>query len=251
MGHFFYYNATVEFMGPEHLPYAILAVTVLAIGLIFPLVLLLYPMKWFQKLLNISHVNSLSLRACFQGNYRDKSDGGWECRYFSAVYPVFRIGTSLTHSLTCNDLFMLLVILMSLGVITVLQVFHPYKKQYNQYRTLDTLLIMSMIGAIVSIVLHKNGTTLVMKLAPTLRLTAAVACNFTPFFYFGTQINLKMARQILLSKEHKIQRRTGCYPAIDFPMKLPPLLLLLEIETSIKRIINNACQFIYKHKFIV
>ena len=36
-----YYNATVEFMGPEHLPYAILAVTVLAVGLLFPLMLLL------------------------------------------------------------------------------------------------------------------------------------------------------------------------------------------------------------------
>ena len=30
MGHFFYYNATAVFMGPEHLLYAILAITVLA-----------------------------------------------------------------------------------------------------------------------------------------------------------------------------------------------------------------------------
>ena len=43
---------------------------------------------------------------CFQGNYRDKSDGGWECRYFSAVYPVFWIGTSLTYALTRNDFFL-------------------------------------------------------------------------------------------------------------------------------------------------
>ena len=128
MGYFFYYNATVEFMGPEHLPYAILAITVLAIGLIFPLILLLYPMKWFQKLLNISHVNSPSLRAfmeCFQGNYRDKSDGGWECRYFSAVYLVFRIGVSLTYALTQNDFFLPIEIILSLGTLAMLQVVNP------------------------------------------------------------------------------------------------------------------------------
>ena len=192
MGYFFYYNATVEFMGPEHLPYAILAITVLAIGLIFPLMLLLYPMKWFQKLLNISHVNSPSLRAfmeCFQGNYRDKSDGGWECRYFSAVYPLFRIGTSLTYALTRNDFFMLLEILMSLGVITVLQVFHPYKKQCNKYRTLDTLFLMCVIGGIVSIVLHdkpEDWYHTCNEVCPTLGLTAAAAFTFAPLFYFVT-----------------------------------------------------------------
>ena len=43
LGHFLYYDATIKFMGPQHLPFAIL----------FPLLLLLlYPMQWFQKCLN-------------------------------------------------------------------------------------------------------------------------------------------------------------------------------------------------------
>ena len=42
LGYFFYYDATVEFLGSQHLPYGIVAMAVLLIGLVFPLVLLLY-----------------------------------------------------------------------------------------------------------------------------------------------------------------------------------------------------------------
>ena len=192
MGHFFYYNATVEFMGPEHLPYAILAVTVLVIGLIFPLMLLLYPMKWFQKLLNISHVNSPSLRTfmeCFQGNYRDKSDGGWECRYFSAVYPVFRICTSLTYALTRNNFFLPIEIIMSLGILAVLQVVNPYKKWCIQYRTLDALFLMSLIGFMASLVIRQTSVDwyyLCNESCPTIGTIAATAFGVAPLIYFVT-----------------------------------------------------------------
>ena len=45
VGYFMYYDATVEFLGPEHLPYFIIAIAVTFTVASFPLLLLLYPMK--------------------------------------------------------------------------------------------------------------------------------------------------------------------------------------------------------------
>ena len=45
LGTFLFYEASIPYMGPHHLPYAILAILVLLVGVLFPLLLLLlYPM---------------------------------------------------------------------------------------------------------------------------------------------------------------------------------------------------------------
>ena len=49
LGLYMYYDATIEYFGEEHLPYALLAVFVLLVFIVFPLLLLLlYPMRCFQ-----------------------------------------------------------------------------------------------------------------------------------------------------------------------------------------------------------
>ena len=50
IGHFVYYDGTVEFMGPQHMPYFIIAIIILVIAILFPVLLILYPMKWFPSL---------------------------------------------------------------------------------------------------------------------------------------------------------------------------------------------------------
>ena len=89
VGYFLYYDTTVEFFGHQHMPYAIIAIVIFLVVIILPvLLLLLYPMMWFQKCLNKWHLNSPGLQIfmqCFQGYYRDKTNGGWECRCFAAL----------------------------------------------------------------------------------------------------------------------------------------------------------------------
>ena len=106
IGDFLFYDATVEYMGPDHRPYAVLAILILVLGVLFPLILLLlYPMQCFQKCLNRCGLNSPGLQMfmqCFQGYYRDRTDGGRECRYFAAVYPAFRIATFVMYSIAPN-----------------------------------------------------------------------------------------------------------------------------------------------------
>ena len=145
---FMYYDATVDFMGPQHMPYAILALAVLVLGVMFPLFLLLYPMNWFQVLLNKCHLNSPGLRIfmeCFQGYYRDRSDGGWECRYFAAVYPALRITGIIVYAATrTNIYFPLQVLIVTVVVFTTLLV-RPYKKHFMLYNTIDILFLLSVM----------------------------------------------------------------------------------------------------------
>ena len=52
---------TVEYFGREHLPFALLALTLLLLLVVLPMLLLfLYPLRCFQCLLNRLHLNSLA-----------------------------------------------------------------------------------------------------------------------------------------------------------------------------------------------
>ena len=72
---FLFLAGDVEFFGSEHLPYAVLALTIFAVFVLFPAILLfLYPCAFFQRFLNRIHCNFHGLRTfmdVFQGHYKD------------------------------------------------------------------------------------------------------------------------------------------------------------------------------------
>ena len=74
-----YYDGSVQFLGGEHLPYAILEFIVMLFFIIFPLLLfILYPMRCFQKCLTYFNLRCHVLRVfmdAFQGCYKDGTDG--------------------------------------------------------------------------------------------------------------------------------------------------------------------------------
>ena len=151
VGNFLYYDATVEYMGPDHRPYAVLAILVVVVGVLFPLVLLLlYPMQCFQKCLNKCGLNSPDLQMfmqCFQGYYRDRTDGGRECRYFPAVYPAFRIASYVIGYTLLGNSYSLVFIVTCATVITAIVFVSPYKQPYEKYNKLDIAMLFSF-GAI-------------------------------------------------------------------------------------------------------
>ena len=154
VGDFLFYDATIEYMGPDHRPYAVLAILVVVVGVLFPLVfLLLYPMQWFQKCLNRCGLNSPGLQMfmqCFQGYYRDRTDGGKECRYFAAVYPALRIAAYFIYTAILGTTFgyptfsVFFIFICVLGTIAVVFV-SPYKKQFEKFHKLDVAMILSLV----------------------------------------------------------------------------------------------------------
>ena len=80
----------------------------------------------------------------FQGYYRDRTDGGWDCRYFSTAYPTIRVifyvasGTVHTFNMfvICNVL-----CIITAGIILIVR---PYKPKYRVYHTFDALMMLAL-----------------------------------------------------------------------------------------------------------
>ena len=148
-----YYNGTMPYFGEQHLPYAILAIAVIILFTILPILLLcLYPCQCFQKLLNCCRLRCTVLHTfmdAFQGCYKNRTDGSYDRRWFSAVYLItqiaFHVFVANTHEiiqLLLSITFLLIVTAIFTGVI------RPYKSY--KFNIVDTILIL--IFAIVPLI---------------------------------------------------------------------------------------------------
>ena len=203
IGHFMFYDGTVEFMGQQNMPYFIIAIIILVISIVFILLLILYPMKWFQVFLNKCHLNSPGLRMfmeCFQGYYRDRSDGGRECRYFAAVYPMLRIVATSLYGLTHNKLFFALAIVILIGVVAIILVVRPYKKQQDIYNKLDAIFLMTMVVFCASVLIHDFSFELFVVSPDIVGKSLGGLCLLAPMVYFTSQILKNMRHSSHISK---------------------------------------------------
>ena len=141
---YLYLDATIEWFGKEHLPYGVLAILTGFTFVIFPiLLLLLYPCRCFQRLLNYFGLNFHTLRVfidAFQGSYRLEP---YDMRYLSAYFLFLRI--------------FLLIVALSIGSIcsfcataffavlnsTLTSVLHPYRdSSHNRINSLAMSMLM-------------------------------------------------------------------------------------------------------------
>ena len=92
---YLYFDGTVEYFGKQHLPYALLAITVLIIFNILPLLLLcFYPCRCFQKILNYYRLRCQALHIfmdAFHSGYKNGTEGTRDYRYLSVAYLLMRI----------------------------------------------------------------------------------------------------------------------------------------------------------------
>ena len=230
VGYYLYYDATVEFMGSKHMPYAILAFSVLMMAALFPLFLVLYPMKWFQRYLNKYRVNCSSLRMlveCFQGSYRDVTDAGVERRYFSAVYPTFRIGGYVLYAVTESAMFFSIMALVMLGLTATILVIRPYKKQYELYNLVDALFVITMIvyctGYLASSLSYDRD-----EVGPSFGHIIMGIATLVPILYFSVLLWKKMKHNVCIcfvcKKCHICQEDTHKYEELSESDKLLHLI---------------------------
>ena len=158
IGHFLYYDATIPLMGPQHMPYVLLAIALLVIGVIFLLLLIIYPMKWFQIFLNKCKMNSPGLKIlmdCFQGYYRDRTEGGIECRPFAAFYLMLRMIVSTLYVMTRSNIIFPFLIIGAACIACLLLLVGPYKKPYVFYNKIDVLLLVSTMSLSASLIMYE------------------------------------------------------------------------------------------------
>ena len=146
VGLYLYYDASIEYFGKKHLPYAIVALFVVLIFIIFPiLLLLLYPMRCFQRCLNHCGVRWHALPTfidAFQGYYKDGTNGNRDCRYFAGVYLLLRLILAISFAITRSVVFYGLAILVLISVAILITIIQPYKTEFAVYNAIDSVFIL-------------------------------------------------------------------------------------------------------------
>ena len=103
---YLYYDGTIKYFGKEHLPYAILAIIMLLVFVVFPCLLLcLFPCRCFQRFLVRYHLRSLALTTfmdAFQGCYKDGTNNTRDCRYFAPMYLIILVYFQDVMRLHCH-----------------------------------------------------------------------------------------------------------------------------------------------------
>ena len=143
MGWYLLNAPTVEYFGKQHLPFALLAVTLSFLLFILPMILLfVYPFRWFQHLLNKLRINSLILRTfmdVFQGPFKDGTNGTKDYRYFSGFLLLLKLVIDITFSQTLSSFFYPMATIFIFFYLILHLTFLPYKRQIHNYITIAVL----------------------------------------------------------------------------------------------------------------
>ena len=131
-----YYDANVPYLGERHLPYAILAMCVLSLFVLLPtLLLIVYPFRWFQKLLNIVPIRWYVLHTfmdSLQGHYKDGTQPGTrDCRWFASVWFVIRILMIAIGAGTHNSMFFPMAAVPAVTIVILLINLEPFKENHH------------------------------------------------------------------------------------------------------------------------
>ena len=149
-----YYDPTIPYFGKKHIPYAVLALSVLTLFVILPtLVLLLYPFACFQKVLNTLPIRQHVLHTfmdSFLGCYKDGTQPGTrDCRWFAALLFSFRLLLLLIGALTFNWTFYIYSAILVVSCVTLMNIVEPFKKESKHlYSNTFFLLLLALLNII-------------------------------------------------------------------------------------------------------
>ena len=142
-----FYDATLPYFGKSHFPYAILAITVFTGFVLLPtLLLILYPFRWFQRLLSFFPFRWYILHTfmdSFYGCYKDGTQPGTrDCRWVASLFFLIRVCIYFIAALAPNVMFFpytaMLLILFSILLFNV----QPYKTAVGHYSTFNVIFIL-------------------------------------------------------------------------------------------------------------
>ena len=139
IGLYSYSYPKLEYMKGEHLPYALLALTVIGLFIVLPLSLLVFSsFRCVRQCKMRIHVLEEFLHA-FQQYYKDGTNGTMDCRWYAAYYILVNLGLCLLFGVcvgTRSIVYIFLIIYFILLAFIVLLV-EPYKEEYAFYNVLD------------------------------------------------------------------------------------------------------------------
>ena len=185
---YLYNDATIEYFGKEHTPYAIVALTVLLFVVILPLVLLvLYPCQCFQRCLTRCRLRTHALHTfmdAFQGCYKDGTNGTRDCRWFAAVYLGARLITYTTLlAMSLNTFSLTLFASIYMMVIVMLIAVQPYST--SNYNILDPIVVIFQVLFRVFVLTASNAYASLPKDFLKISFVVAFVLYCVPLLYMS------------------------------------------------------------------
>ena len=151
-----YYDATVEYFGPKHLPYAIVALFVGVFIVIFPIVfLIVYPMKWVQKCLNALKIQRQHLDMfvnCYQGYYKDGTNGTRDYRWFSVAYFILQLILFVLFTFSQSIYYFSIGVIFNITLMFMQLSLRPYKEEFKVYNITDAFMLLIFSGMFIMII---------------------------------------------------------------------------------------------------
>ena len=136
-----YFDATVDYFGREHLPYAILALICSVLVIVFTLFIFLYQLSWFQRALSAVKLHShimVALMNSFQCGYKDGTEPGTrDYRWFAGVPLVGRALLLFIYAAIVDGSFISIAAVIVIFILVLTVVIQPYKQHLFKFAKID------------------------------------------------------------------------------------------------------------------
>ena len=190
-----YYDPTIPYFGKKHIPYAVLALSVLTLFVILPtLVLLLYPFACFQKVLNTLPIRQHVLHTfmdSFLGCYKDGTQPDTrDCRWFASLLFSSRCLLLVIAAFQNSTFFVFssMVLLVCIALMTMVQ---PFKKESKHSYTNTFFMLLLALGyniAMCIILLQVNVSLTMHTYCTQLFAVLAILVVALPLLYLSALI---------------------------------------------------------------
>ena len=203
-----YTDPSFDYFGLDHLPYALTALALMCLLILIPLLLLfLYPLRSFQKLLNRCRWQCSTLHIfadTFQGCYKDGTNGTRDFRWFAGLHLLLRFILVLFFDASHYHKSTILLMPLTLSLyVAQLSICQPYKDKF--YLKLDMIVLFGLLlwsSALLAYVLGYDGPNI---FAFGFHLSLLILATLVPFLYIAGfvlywVIFLKKLHLVLLNK---------------------------------------------------
>ena len=185
------YDPSIKFFHSEHIPYIVLALSVIVIFVLFPpLLLLLYPSRLFRKCLSCCGFRRWDILQqvmdVFQGWYKDGTEGTYDYRPLSALYMLQRMTFSFAYfkllaSSTKYDerVFKVVVGMLYALLGMMFLAFKPYKVNWMNHSDGNIFLLLafySLMYVNTAQVMYYIGTATGLSIMIVISLCVAYRC---------------------------------------------------------------------------
>uniref|UniRef100_A0A1X7UR30 TRP C-terminal domain-containing protein n=1 Tax=Amphimedon queenslandica TaxID=400682 RepID=A0A1X7UR30_AMPQE len=161
----FFYDANQKYFEGLHIAAALFSILVLLVFILLPtLYILLYPFKWFHKLLDWLHLRKqllISLGDVFTGPYKNGTDGTYDYRFFAGLYLLVRIITLalllivLPAPYSCHYFGPSAAIVASSILAIMIMIFRPFQRNIHSFFEV-LFLYFIMIFTYILVLIYKS-----------------------------------------------------------------------------------------------